>query len=140
MGVYPPIFHRFRLRGLYVLRFFKNFRWVYVIVDDRLPVNIESKQPVFGTCKKPHELWVALIEKAYAKVHGCYEQLISGYIDEGICDLTAFQAEKILIRDEKTGEFPHKMLKAAHGGEDGFWKFLLERDQDNCLMGCSIKG
>jgi len=24
--------------------------------------------------------------------------------------------------------------------EDGFWKFLLERDKDNCLMGCSIKG
>jgi calpain, invertebrate len=42
MGVYPPIFHRFRLRGIYVLRFFKNFRWIYVIVDDRLPVNKES--------------------------------------------------------------------------------------------------
>jgi hypothetical protein len=25
--------------------------------------------------------------------------------------LTAFQAEKILIRDEKTGEFPHKAIK-----------------------------
>jgi hypothetical protein len=88
-------------------------------------------------------LWVALIEKAYAKTHGCYEQLISGYIDEGIFDLTAFQAEKILIRDEKTGEFPHKTIAKSHGGdkcEDGFWKFLLERDQDNCLMGCSIKG
>ena len=41
-GVYPPIFHRFRLRGIYVLRFFKNFQWVYVIVDDRLPVNKDS--------------------------------------------------------------------------------------------------
>jgi hypothetical protein len=25
-----------------------------------------------------------LIEKAYAKMHGCYENLISGYVDEGI--------------------------------------------------------
>jgi len=73
MGVYPPIFHRFRMKGIFVLRFFKNFEWIYVIIDDRLPVNIESKQPVFGSCVKPHELWVALIEKAYAKVHGCYE-------------------------------------------------------------------
>jgi len=24
-GVYPPIFHKFRQIGLYVLRFFKNF-------------------------------------------------------------------------------------------------------------------
>ena len=139
-GVYPPIFHRFRMKGIYVLRFFKNFEWIYVIIDDRLPVNIESKQPVFGTCIKTHELWVALIEKAYAKLHGCYEQLISGYIDEGVFDLTAFQAEKILIRNEKTGEFPHKMIKEYYGGEGGFWSFLLERDKDNCLMGCSIKG
>ena len=140
MGVYPPIFHRYRLRGLYVVRFFKNFRWIYVIVDDRLPVNKESMRPVFGTCKNAHELWVALIEKAYAKMHGCYEQLISGYIDEGIYELTAFQAEKILIRNEKTGNFPHKMVKDNYGGEDGFWNFLVERDRDNCLMGCSIKG
>ena len=89
-GVYPPIFHRFRMKGIYVLRFFKNFEWVYVIIDDRLPVNDETKRPVFGSCTNAHELWVARIEKAYAKLHGCYEQLISGYIDEGIFDLTAF--------------------------------------------------
>jgi hypothetical protein len=29
-------------------------------------------------------MWVALIEKAYAKMHGCYGNLISGYIDEGV--------------------------------------------------------
>lgn len=90
MGVYPPIFHRFRLQGIYVLRFFKNFEWVYVIIDDRIPVRKDKKVPVFGSCTNAHELWVALIEKAYAKLHGCYEQLISGYVDEGITELTAF--------------------------------------------------
>jgi hypothetical protein len=78
------------MKGIYVLRFFKNFEWIYVIIDDRIPVNKESKLPVFGSCKSQNELWVSLIEKAYAKLHGCYEQLISGYIDEGICELTAF--------------------------------------------------
>lgn len=43
MGVYPPIFHRYRMRGIYVLRFFKNFEWIYVIIDDRIPVNVETK-------------------------------------------------------------------------------------------------
>jgi len=38
-GVYPPIFHRYRKIGLYVIRIFKNFTWIYVIVDERLPVN-----------------------------------------------------------------------------------------------------
>lgn len=139
-GVYAPIFHRFRLRGLYVIKFFKNFKWVYVLVDDRLPVNKETGRPVFGSCIKPNELWVGLIEKAYAKLHGCYEQLISGYIDEGIFELTALQPEKILIRNEKTGKFPHKTIQDNYGGEEGFWKFLMARDRDSCLMGCSIKG
>ena len=83
-GVWPPIFHRFREIGLYVLRFFKNFQWVYVIVDERIPVDKDTKMPVFGRCKNKNEIWVPLIEKAYAKLHGCYENLISGYIDEGI--------------------------------------------------------
>ena len=32
------------------------------------------------------------------------------------------------------------MIKDHYGGEEGFWKFLLDRKQDSCLMGCSIKG
>lgn len=36
-GVYPPLFHCYRRKGLYVFRFFKNFKWIYVVVDDRLP-------------------------------------------------------------------------------------------------------
>lgn len=83
-GVYPPIFHKFRTIGLYVLRFFKNFKWVYVLVDERIPVDSTTKKPVFGHCKQAQEIWVPLIEKAYAKLHGCYENLISGYIDEGV--------------------------------------------------------
>lgn len=36
--------------------------------------------------------------------------------------------------------FPHRTIQAHYGGIDGFWKFLLQRKTDNCLMGCSIKG
>lgn len=50
------------------------------------------------------------------------------------------QPEKIFIRDEKTGVFPHKMIKLNYGGSDGFWDFLTQRDLDGCLLGCSIKG
>ena len=83
-GVYPPIFHKFRKIGLYVIRIFKNFTWIYVIVDERLPISKTTKLPVFGRCRNLWEIWVPIIEKAYAKVHGCYENLISGYVDEGI--------------------------------------------------------
>jgi hypothetical protein len=49
-GVYPPIFHRFRTRGIIVIRIYKNFNWVYVIIDERVPCLKKTKKPVFGSC------------------------------------------------------------------------------------------
>ena len=34
-GVYPPMFHFLNDKGIYVIRFFKNYKWTYVIIDDR---------------------------------------------------------------------------------------------------------
>ena len=34
MGVYPPIFQPYSKFGLYVMRFFKNCKWRYVIIDN----------------------------------------------------------------------------------------------------------
>jgi len=32
------------------------------------------------------------------------------------------------------------MIEQHMGGSNGFWAFLMARDGDKCLMGCSIKG
>lgn len=32
------------------------------------------------------------------------------------------------------------MIEQYYGGYKGFWDFLLARDNDGCLLGCSIKG
>lgn len=134
-GVYPPIFHMYRRKGIYVLRFFKDFKWKYVIIDDRLPCGKNNAQPVFGKCKNLHELWVPLIEKAYAKLHGCYETLISGFIDDGLSDLTGLVAEKFQLHNPQ-GLFPHKSI----GDKERFWDYLMERIKENCMMGCSVSG
>lgn len=92
-GVYPPMFHYLRKYGMYVMRFFKDYEWRYVIIDDRIPCYKKdygtTKDIVFGHNTNPNEFWVPLIEKAYAKIHNCYEALISGFIDDGLADMTA---------------------------------------------------
>jgi hypothetical protein len=63
---------------MYVCRFYKSFGWRYVLIDDRFA--FKDNDYVYGKCRKPYELWVNLIEKAYAKLHGCYFALTSGDI------------------------------------------------------------
>ena len=74
--------------GFAVFRFFKNGRWVTVFIDTLLPYDNASKHLVYGSCTDPTEFWVALMEKAYAKLHGCYEALNGGTMDTAMVDLT----------------------------------------------------
>ena len=49
-------------------------------------------------CAAPNlQIWPALVEKAYAKVHGCYAQLSGGFIAEGLQDLTGAPTETIVF-------------------------------------------
>jgi len=89
---------------MYVFRFYKNNSWRYVIIDDRLPCykkDYGDKDLVFGRCRSVNEFWVPLIEKAYAKIHNCYEALIGGFIDDGLTDMTAYAQTKIIFRNTK---------------------------------------
>jgi hypothetical protein len=73
------------------------------VIDDKLPV--VDYQLVFAKCLDEEELWVPLIEKAYAKLFGCYEALRSGNIDEGLVDMTGFACEKLTLMDSKNITF-----------------------------------
>ena len=46
--------------------------------------------------------WVMLVEKAYAKLHMCYENLKTGFIDYGLKDLTGGTAIKLKFTDKAT--------------------------------------
>ena len=100
-GIYPPIFHSFSKFGIYCFRFFKNFKWRYVLIDDKLPCHAvynenQTKKLIFAHCRQDNEFWVPLIEKAYAKIHGSYYALASGCIDDGLVDMTGLVSKKIL--------------------------------------------
>ena len=72
--------------GVYRLKFCKNGDWVDVTIDDYFPCNTYSG-PLFSRANG-NEMWVLLIEKAYAKIHGNYWTLRGGFANEGMIDLT----------------------------------------------------
>lgn len=72
--------------GLFRFRFWHFGEWREVLVDDRLPTH--RGRLVYLRCANPMEFWVALLEKAYAKLYGSYESLHSGCTTRALQDLT----------------------------------------------------
>ena len=77
--------------GLYRVKLCKNGEWVEVTLDDYFPCS-ETGGPIFSR-SNGNELWVLLIEKAYAKLHGNYFTLRGGFAVEGMIDLTGSPTE-----------------------------------------------
>lgn len=114
--------------GFAVFQFFKNGKWQHVIVDTRIPYNTQSKTPLYGHCTDLNEFWVSLMEKAYAKLHGTYEMLNGGQMNEALVDLTGGVSEKFHLRAPETAE-------SIEGGQ--FWKDLKKYHQQGFLLGCA---
>ncbi|KAI9986757.1 hypothetical protein PInf_025714 [Phytophthora infestans] len=132
-------------KGLFVCKFMKNFVWNYVLIDDRLPVfgftDKKPGKPYFARCRNPDELWVSLLEKAYAKLHGSYEALIGGFVDCALNDLTGMCAEQIILKEgfPGFGENPYSPAKPLQKHGDPFWEKISRYKNSGTLMGCSIQ-
>lgn len=85
--------------GVYGVVFFKNGNWEWVIVDDLIAVDPQSKLPLFANATA-QELWPMLLEKAYAKIHSCWDTIDGGLTREALADLTGGDE-----RRAKTSEF-----------------------------------
>ena len=67
--------------------FYKNGVQELVIVDDYIPCVASGDKPCFSE-SRGNELWVILLEKAWAKVHGSYERINGGHAHLTLHDLT----------------------------------------------------
>ena len=73
--------------GAYGVYVNKNGTWSSIIVDDSFPCSGPTAGPAFSKSNGP-ELWVLLLEKAWAKIHGSYEKIELGLTKDVLRDLT----------------------------------------------------
>lgn len=78
---------RYSDQGFYTFKFNKAGKWRYVHIDDRIPCR-QSGRVHFCRNDNPNETFGMLMEKAYAKLHGCYESLVYGTMENTLRDLT----------------------------------------------------
>eukprot|EP00092_Neocalanus_flemingeri_P017950 GFUD01019424.1.p1 GENE.GFUD01019424.1~~GFUD01019424.1.p1 ORF type:complete len:557 (+),score=139.71 GFUD01019424.1:131-1801(+) len=108
--------------GMFRFRFWQYGEWVEVIVDDFLPC-IDGKLAYIHSESKD-EFWSALLEKAYAKLHGSYEVLKGGSTNEAFVDFSGGCSETY----DLTGAVSRDMFT-----------ILLKAHQRKSMNGCSIK-
>ena len=72
--------------------------WKCVIVDDYFPCYNDKSGPCFSRTQE-NEIWVLILEKAYAKVFGSYLCIESGHSSESMQDLTGAPYEYFEDKD-----------------------------------------
>ena len=106
--------------GIYQIRFYLNGKETPVIVDDYLPVK-QDGTPAFATCRDG-ELWVSLLEKAWAKLHGSYARMEGGLPSHAATHLAGVPAESYLHDDLESSE------------HEGFFEQLESADKRRFIM------
>ena len=67
--------------GCYSIKMYKRGLEIEVVVDDHipcLPKSMSQRSQAIFSRSKTGEMWPLLIEKAYAKLHGGYQQIEAG--------------------------------------------------------------
>ena len=98
-------------------------KWTVICLDDMFLVNKENNLPIFSTSPTKN-IWGMLLEKAWAKICGGYENIIHGTSKEIFETFTPFRVIEMNFK---------KMENEA------FWKYINSSFQHNCMMTCITK-
>ncbi|KAI4899375.1 hypothetical protein NFI96_030260 [Prochilodus magdalenae] len=115
--------------GIFHFRFWRFGEWVDVVIDDRLPT--ANGQLVYCHSNDSNEFWSALVEKAYAKVHGCYEALDGGNTADALVDFTGGVSEPIDLLEGRFGQ--------EEEARNQLFERVLKVHSRGGLISCSIR-
>ncbi|KAG3255991.1 calpain 12 [Ictidomys tridecemlineatus] len=122
--------------GVFHFQLWQFGRWVDVVVDDRLPVR-EGKL-MFVRSEQRNEFWAPLLEKAYAKLHGSYEVMRGGHMNEAFVDFTGGVGEVLYLRQDTPGLFSalrHALVKESLVGATALSDRGEYRTEDGLVRG-----
>ena len=115
-------------KHIYGIYFFINGRWKKVLVDDIFPCKMNEKNPfgeLYFSCSFQNEIWVSLIEKAWAKVNGSYANI----------DYGGFSYEVFDILTEAYSEH----IEIGVKGKAKIWEILVNSEKRKYLMTVASK-
>ena len=97
---------------------------------------------IYARCFDPNEFWVALVEKAFAKLHGSYEAIEGGMPIEAMVDLTGGLAERYELNDPAMHPLLYKYLRRSFAAQafitcsrKGDWRQAHSADQNGLVQG-----
>jgi hypothetical protein len=148
-------------RGKYTLRLWDGMlqKWIKIHVDDTFPCSAgEDGKPLF-THPNGGEIWVMLLEKAFAKMSGSYANIEGGHVLWALEAMTGDNVLKYSLSKEKQTWSSYEMLhKRDNNGSgigvrgcrfpstghtfdlDHMFVVLKKYSQNNCVLGAGSHG
>ena len=128
--------------GMHAVRLHKEGRWVTTVVDDLMPCHGKGTL-AYSSNASPRDNAVALVQKALAKLYGCYEHLNTGRVGSALEDLTGGIHDKIYLRDGLLGADQTEKQQFVSAAEEvasgAMWRRLKGLRDGGHLLGASYR-
>ena len=117
-------------KGFYEIEFFIDGEKQIVIVDDYFPANKNTKSLKYAKSNKD-QIWVMLLEKAWAKINGGYLNIISGKVYEALEFLIGRGSVLYNLEGKEGDELINIKRKII--------KNIQLADKKDCVISCSTR-